>query len=68
MKVYICTDHDSHYPVGCCSIVTAPDEATARGMLDLELWEAGLDPKKPFTLREIDLSQPRAEVLLDGTY
>ena len=68
MKVFVCTDHEGHWPVGVCSIVVAPDEAEARTMLFAELRSHGIHQSQPFTLRELDTSQPRAHVLLSGDY
>lgn len=68
MNVYVCTDHDGHYPVGVCSVVVASDEVEAAGLLRLQLNEHGLDYNKPFTLRLLNTAEPRAFVLLDGDY
>ena len=68
MQVYVCTDHDGHYPVGVASIIVAPDEDEARRLLAAELREPGLDAGKPFTLRRIQSEKPQAFVLLDGNY
>ena len=68
MNLYVCTDHDGHYPVGVCSIVVAASEAEARDLLVPELRSHGLDPNKPFSLRLINMEKPRAFVLLDGDY
>lgn len=68
LKVYVCTDHDYHYPVGCASVAIAYAEDEARAMLDEQLIAHGLKPfeHKPYTLRQI--SGPVAEVLVDGDY
>jgi hypothetical protein len=70
MNIYVTTDHDSHYPVGCCSVVVAESEHVAKLLLDEELVEHGLKPstQKPYTLRKINSEKPRAFVLLDGDY
>lgn len=68
MDVYVCTDHDGHWPVGVCSVVVAGSEHQARGLLQAELHEHGLDERKPFTLRRLSLEQPKAFVLLNGDY
>lgn len=68
MDVYVCDDHDGHWPVGVCSIVVANSEHEARGLLQAELHEHGLDEKKPFTLRRLNTDAPRAFVIRDGDY
>lgn len=68
MNVYVCTDHDYHYPVGVASVVVANSEHEARGLLKSLLHERGLDANKPFTLCEISLEQPTAMILCDGNY
>jgi hypothetical protein len=68
MKVFVCTDHAGHYPVGVCSVVIANDEQEARELLTAELKSHGLSTEEPFTLRWINSEAPRAFVLLDGDY
>lgn len=68
MNVYVCTDHDGHYPVGVCSVVIANSEPEAKGLLRAELHEHGLDETKPFTLRLLSTLAPKAFVILDGEY
>lgn len=70
LRVFVCTDHDYHYPVGSASVVTAEDEAAARKLLDAKLIERGLRPSwsKAYTLKELSLDEPSAEVLCDGNY
>lgn len=70
MKVFVCTDHDGHWPVGVASVVVAPDSATAIAMLNDELFHRGLalSDKHPFTLKEIDATKPIALMLCDGDY
>ena len=53
MKIYYSTDHDSHHPVGCASVVMAENEQVAWILLAAELEKRGLDPEKDFTLREL---------------
>jgi hypothetical protein len=67
MKVWTCTDHDGHW-VGVASVVVAPSEETAKQLLSIELRSHGLSGNKPFTLREINITEPRAFVLQDGDY
>lgn len=67
MQVYTCKDHAGHWPVGACSVVVAWDERQARELLAASLRDAGLDPDG-FTLQLLDLSEPKATILLDGNY
>lgn len=70
MRLFVCTDHDLHYPVGCASVVLAEDEEQARDLLDAQLRKHGLKghADEPYTLQELDLSTPQAVVLNDGEY
>lgn len=77
MRLFTCTDHDCHWPVGVASIVIAPDEQTAVHLLADALKERGLKSWKTndqgqhlanFTLREIPLDKSLALVLQDGNY
>jgi hypothetical protein len=67
-KVFYCTDHDGHYPVGVASIIVAPNEASAREALKATLNDMGLKGNNPFTLQELDTSKNRVVVLADGNY
>ncbi len=67
-RVFICTDHDTHWPVGGASVVVALSEPMARGLLDAELTARGLNPNKPYTLTEIGQDAAVAVVLCDGSY
>lgn len=67
MQVYICTDHDGHWPVGTASVIVAWDEPQARELLAAALKAEGLKAKD-FTLQLLDLSDPRAVVLRNGDY
>ena len=68
MKVFYCTDHDGHWPVGVASIVVAPNVETARSALSRRLTENGLDGNKPFTLTELDTSKAQILILRSGDY
>lgn len=57
MNVYVCTDHDGHWPVGVCSVVVADNEDDARALLTAELPHHGLDAGKPFTLRLLNTGE-----------
>lgn len=63
MRVFICTRL-----WGWAAIIVAETEEQARGLLNIELAAHGLDPSKPYTLRELDTTTPAAQVLLDGDY
>lgn len=69
-RVFACTDHDGHWPVGTASVVIAGDEKGARQLLDAKLVAGGLKPfaDEPYTLTEISLNEPKAYVLCDGNY
>lgn len=67
MRLWVCTDHDCHWPVGCASIVLADSEDEARALLDAALIDHALKPT-PYTLTEIPTDQARAVVLNDGNY
>jgi len=66
-RIYTCTDHKEHWPVGVASIVIAPDKKQARLLLEQELEKYGLGGGK-FTLQKVDLTKPQAIVLNDGNY
>ena len=70
MKLYICTDHDCHFPVGVASIVIADDRAEAIELLDKELISDGLRSfiHVPYTLTEVDCNKKQAIILDDGNY
>ena len=67
-KTYICTDHDSHYPVGSASVVNAKSKNAAILLLDKELIANGLKPFElyPYTLKIVKDGQ--AIVLCNGDY
>jgi hypothetical protein len=68
MKVFFCTDHDGHWPVGVASIVVAPNRETAASALSTRLNAIGLDGNKPFTLTELDTTKAQIVILRDGDY
>jgi hypothetical protein len=67
LKVFTCTDHKGHWPVGVASVVIAANETEARRLLDIALLEEGLDVDE-YSLREIPANEPRAVVLNNGEY
>jgi len=68
MKVFVSTDHETHWPVGGASVVVAEAEADARTLLTEALKKHGLQQTEPFTLTEIDTTVAAAHVLSDGDY
>lgn len=70
MRVFTCTNHPQHYPVGCASVVVAETEEEARTLLDARLIERGLVPstEHPYTLQELETGTPSAVMLCDGNY
>lgn len=70
MRLFTCTDHDGHWPVGAASVVVASGEAEASALLDEALKKHGLKPYADcrYTLREINITTPRAFILQDGDY
>ncbi len=70
LRVYVCTNHDCHYPVGVASIIVAATEADAIELLDEQLRNRGLRGHKeyPYTLTQIYTIVPQAIVLQDGNY
>ena len=67
-QVWVCTDHEGHWPTGVASVVVAPDEETARKLLRDALRERGLEKDRPFTLEALDIGQDHAVVLRNGNY
>lgn len=70
MKIFVCDDHAGYWPVGVATVVVAPDENSARGMLNAELKSRALadDKSQPFTLREVSSETPSVNMLCDGNY
>lgn len=69
MRIWCCTDHETHWPVGGASIVVAETEADARRLLTEALAREGLKQlPDEMTLREIDTSTAHAVVLANGDY
>ena len=70
LKVFTCSDHDGHYPVGTASVIVAKDKQYARRLLNKSLKSAGLkqSPEKPFTLNELDTTEAGVTTLCDGNY
>lgn len=69
-KVFICVDHDTHYPIGGASIIVAANKGSARRMLNSALIQNNLKDSLgcSYTLEEIDLTKPAAYILCDGGY
>jgi len=70
MRVFTCTSHDYHWPVGVASVVVAESEEAARKLLDEELVSGGLRPfdESPYDLVDVDTNRPHAKILCDGNY
>ena len=68
LRLWVCTDHDTHWPVGGASVVLARNPSEARMYLRKALEDEGLDGSKPFKLIEINVTTPGARVLADGNY
>jgi len=76
MKLYTCTSHDLHYPIGCGSIVVAASRVHGKRLLDVELESRGLKPwaQSSYLLEEVkgvsvsEESEPQAIILCDGNY
>lgn len=70
MKVYICINHDGHYPVGVASVVVADNLTEAKALLDAALKEQGLKPyaESAYTLVRLDTDRPQAIILANGDY
>ena len=67
MNVYIITGFTGHHPVGTAAVVVAPDEASAREMLNTTLAAQGLPPTdKPF--QRLPLTAAYAAILCNGDY
>lgn len=67
MKVFTCTDHDVHYPVGGASVVVAESEVQAYVLLRDALKRRRLKDDK-FTLQELDTEVLSVHILCDGEY
>lgn len=67
MQVFVCTDHKGHYPVGTASVVIAENERQAYRLLETGLQQVGL-ADEAFTLKQVDITTPKAIVLCDGNY
>ena len=66
MNVYVCTDHDTHYPVGGASVVVARSEKEARELLDKALRAKGL---RVTDYTFVQLSKAAQAIILnDGDY
>lgn len=69
MKVFYNTSFDGHYPVGVCAIVVASDANFAAKRLEIELKKAGLAQEISIeSMKEIDITDPKAHILLNGDY
>ena len=67
MRFFYCL-FTGHYPVGACAVVVAHDEQDARRLLGDELEKEHLTLKADNQIIEIDVTDRRAVVLLNGDY
>lgn len=68
MKLFTCTDHAVHWPVGGASVIVAETKERAEHLLRLALLEHGLKDASELTLTEVPLNLETAIVLRDGDY
>jgi len=70
MKLYVCTDHDRHWPTGVASVIIAKNENEAKELLNKALVRHGLKPydEKPYVLHKVSQNKPKAIILYDGDY
>lgn len=70
MRIFVCTDHDGHYPVGVASVIAAEHMHDAKKLLDDELKKAGLRDfsQSQYTFKEINTMEANAVILNDGNY
>ncbi|MBS1722750.1 MAG: hypothetical protein JSS66_07045 [Armatimonadetes bacterium] len=70
MKLYVCHDHDIHYPVGGGAVILARNKEEARALLDAKLVRSGLKPfaKEHYTLECVSQGKPRVVFFKDGDY
>jgi len=67
MRVFTCTDHDGHYPVGVASVIVAANIERAGELLDAELVKRGLKPGG-WSILSLPTEAEGAFVLNDGDY
>lgn len=72
LRLFVCTDHDTHWPVGGASVIVATDETEARALLNTALRAEHLkgDDERAgrYTLKELPLEVAQAYVLCNGDY
>ena len=70
LRVYTCTDHDGHWPVGVASVIVARDKRHARRLLNKALAKDGLAGfgELSYTLQALDLGTAAATILNNGNY
>ena len=67
MRVFTCTDHAGHWPVGVASVVVAENISIAYETLMGELANQGL-ARSHFTLVELPLDKSSCRILCNGDY
>ena len=67
MKVYTCSDAQGKW-ANAVAVITAHDEAEARGLLDAALTDAGLvqEAEFPYTLDQVSTRKAQAVILDNG--
>jgi hypothetical protein len=68
MHVFLCNNFAGHWPVGTAAVIVAPNEATARDLLDAGMIARGLKPDPTATITKLDTSAPLCVILNDGDY
>ena len=63
---YYCTNHDTIWPVGGASIISATNEQAARKKLKRKLKNHGLNENQEFTLTKLKVGE--TVILCDGDY
>ena len=70
MRIFVCTDHATVFPVGGASVIVAESETEAVKLLDAMLRLRGLEDSMlhPYTLTEVAAEKAQAVILRDGEY
>lgn len=70
MRVFYCTDHATHWPVGGASVIVAADENEAQALLDQQLLNERMmtSHDSPYRLVELAIDKPIAVILDNGDY
>ena len=70
MRLFVCIDHATFWPVGAASVVLAENETEAGKLLDAMLRLRGLPDSgtHPYSLTEVAADKAQAVILRDGEY